>query len=139
MVVRGILPPPDRESLLLNENAYDMVGVLLPDRRADYVSAAVEPNLGYRPEELVGKNVLDYIHPEDRPGVAGMIAKAFDEPGYVGTIRFRHGDGGWRTLEAVGRNLLDDPLIRGSGGQRKGYHDPAGGGEGPPGERGILP
>lgn len=101
---------------LLTENAFDLVAVLRPDGRLDYLSAAVEFNLGYLPEELVGEQVLDYIHEEDRPAVAEMIAVGFATPGFTGTIRFRfrHRRGGWRTLEAFARNLLDHPLIRGA-------------------------
>lgn len=99
----------------LAENAYDMVAVMQPDGRLDYVSPSVKDNLGYDPEELVGKNALEYVHPDDLPGVMELFAKETPTRGnpVVTRLRFKHGDGSWRVLETVGRNLLDDSVVAG--------------------------
>ena len=46
----------------LLDTGEDVVGVYGPDMRVLYVSGAIE-GLGYRPEERIGKNALDLVHP----------------------------------------------------------------------------
>jgi two-component system cell cycle sensor histidine kinase/response regulator CckA len=89
--------------------------VFSPDGLIRYVNASVEQVLGYPREFIGGKNVLEYIHPEDLPRVAGGLRHRAQTPG-VGTVmefRIRHADGSWRTLEANAHNLLDEPAVQG--------------------------
>jgi PAS domain-containing protein len=51
----------------LVQNASDIITVLEADGTIRYQSPATERVLGYRPEELVGKNVFDYGHLDDMP------------------------------------------------------------------------
>ncbi len=50
---------------LLADQANDIITVFALDGRFDYVSPAIEAVLGYKPEELVGRNVRDIVIPED--------------------------------------------------------------------------
>ena len=99
----------------LIENSTDIVTILDADGHATYESPSVERLLGYRPEELIGTRPIDLVHEDDRAGVAEMLGERVCEPGATGgaTYRFRHRDGTWRWLESTGRNLLDDPQVRG--------------------------
>lgn len=54
-------PLPDEVDLLLD--AFFAVG---EDSTIHYASMGAEQVLGYRPEELVGKKMLDLVHPDDR-------------------------------------------------------------------------
>jgi PAS domain S-box-containing protein len=98
----------------LVQHASDVVTILDADGTITYESPAVERVLGYRPEELVGTNAFDRVHPDDLDGVSRVFA---DELANGGTLlapveyRFRHADGSWRYLESVGNNLLDDPSV----------------------------
>jgi PAS domain S-box-containing protein len=59
------------------ENASDLITVLEPDGTIRYESPSVERVLGYQPEEMVGKNAFDYIHPDDLEDVANVpVARA---------------------------------------------------------------
>ncbi len=51
--------------------------ICLVNREGDflYVSAAGERIFGYRPEEMIGRPVLDFVHPDDR----GRTVEAIDE------------------------------------------------------------
>lgn len=53
-------PPADFLDLLL-----DAVCVVEPDGRFVFVSAASEQIFGYRPEEMVGRLIFDFVHPDD--------------------------------------------------------------------------
>ena len=53
-------PPVDFLDLLL-----DAVCVVDPDGRFVYVSAASEQIFGYRPDEMIGRVIFDFVHPDD--------------------------------------------------------------------------
>ena len=60
---------------LLADNIADII--ILIDARSllRYVSRSVEPVLGLRPEDLIGKSCFDMIHPEDRDSVKSATAQ----------------------------------------------------------------
>ena len=99
----------------LIENAQDIITVLDADGTIRFESPAVESVSGYKPEELVGQNVFDYVHPEDRGNVLERFHQSLQEAGSVqrAELRFKHRDGTWRYLEAIGQNLLHNPMVRG--------------------------
>ncbi|MBC7230754.1 MAG: PAS domain S-box protein [Actinobacteria bacterium] len=99
----------------LIENSYDAVTVLDADGNIKYFSPSLERMTGYRPEEIAGKAAFEFIHPEDLPAVAALFSEKIREPYSSATAeyRYRHSDGSWRYLEAVGRNLLSDEAVRG--------------------------
>lgn len=71
--------------------------------------------MGYSPEELVGTNSFDYIHPEDVETATDALVRVLEHPDREIAVGFRaeHADGTWRDLDVPGRNLLDDELIEG--------------------------
>jgi PAS domain S-box-containing protein len=99
----------------LIEKAHDMVQVLDLEGRTRYTSPSVERILGYTPEEIAGRRMLDLVHPEDvERGVADLGALA-GNPGeeISGEFRLRHRDGSYRLLESYGRFLSPDEPERG--------------------------
>ncbi len=93
--------------------ASDIFTVLEVDGTVRYESPAIEKVLGYRPEELVGQNAFEYLHPEDLEEVLDAFAEGIANSGATRRVefRFRHADGSWRHLEGVGVNLLDEPDV----------------------------
>lgn len=79
-----------------------------------YANAACEAMLGLRPEEFVGTDPFRLVHPDDRGAlIEQMLAlREHPEPVHVIQVRVRHRDGGYRHLEAMVRNRLDDPGLR---------------------------
>ena len=75
----------------------------------------MERTLGYKPGELVDKNILDYVHPKDVDRAVTELRRIRDEVGGRGPVevRFRHKDGSWRCLEAIANNLTNDPAVGG--------------------------
>lgn len=97
----------------LLQNASDVITLLDGDGTVRYESPSIERILGYQPEELIGKNVFDYVHPEDLERVLNTFTEGLADselPRFV-EYRFRCKDGSWRHLESVGNNLLDDPGV----------------------------
>jgi PAS domain S-box-containing protein len=66
--------------------------------------------LGYLPEELLGRNAFEFIHPEDLPQVRSALQRAVFDPSATVSVeyRFRHRDGRWRLLQSTGRALPAD-------------------------------
>lgn len=71
--------------------------------------------LGYGAEELEGKSVFDFMHPDDVQHAVNVFAIGVGIPGHSEYIevRFRYKNGSWRVFGGVGRNLLHDPSVRG--------------------------
>lgn len=92
----------------------DMVTVIEADGTIRYQSPALERVLGYRPEEHVGRNVYEFLHPGDLARGGNALSAVLESPGVGPALEFRwrHRDGGWRWLESIGNNLLHDPEVR---------------------------
>jgi PAS domain S-box-containing protein len=94
---------------LITDNMLDMVSQVNLEGNHVYVSPAHKRVLGYEPEELLGRSILDLLHPEDVERVGGVIQAALQnrEPARV-EFRYRHADGHYLWLETMGKLLVDD-------------------------------
>ncbi len=99
----------------LTESTSDIITVLDADGNILYVSPSVERAAGYRPEEIVGKKLLDLAHPDDVSGSEESFAYALQREGVTRYAEFRmqHRDGTWHYYEAAANNLLDNPVVQG--------------------------
>jgi diguanylate cyclase (GGDEF)-like protein/PAS domain S-box-containing protein len=98
----------------LVENARDVIHVINPDRTTRYVTPSIMRLLGWDPEEVIGRSILDFLHPDDVERVMGELRAGRAQPG-VGLpleVRVRHKSGEWRIFEGVARNLVDDPAMQ---------------------------
>jgi PAS domain S-box-containing protein len=99
----------------LIENASDLIIVM--DARANprYVSPSFWRTLGHRPEDVIDVNLFDLVHADDVGQVRAAFATLLEQPGGFTetTFRARHADGSWRTLRAVGQNLIEHQAVRG--------------------------
>jgi PAS domain S-box-containing protein len=89
-------------------NLVDENGIFL------YVSPAAKALVGYEPEEMVGRPVLDFIHPDEIEDPARPFWRLRQNPGMTFPIerRVRHKDGTWRWVAGHATNLLHDPDVR---------------------------
>lgn len=103
-----------RVNRALIENATDVITIVDERGVIRDESPSVERVLGYTVEEIVGRAFLDFVHLDDAYLVRSFLAME-DVPGLMASIqfRFRHKDGAWLYLEAVGNDLLDDPAVGG--------------------------
>jgi PAS domain S-box-containing protein len=99
---------------VLIEHQLDFILALDGAACISYASPSVERAFGYRREELAGRPLLDFIHPDDAEEVATFIARYLSRPGLIPSIEARivAKDGTWRRLEAIANNLLNDPSVR---------------------------
>ena len=98
---------------VLLDHAQDKIALLGADGSFTYVNDAAEQLLGYAPDDLVGTNTFDYIHPDDVDAVRERFSETINSEGYAaGSVeyRFRAADGAWVWLESRMSNVTDDTL-----------------------------
>ncbi|HXY45151.1 MAG TPA: EAL domain-containing protein [Acidimicrobiales bacterium] len=110
----AVLESVRRQSALV-EHASDVIIVMTPDGRVHYVNPAARRVLGYPWRSGDVLDVLSLIHPEDRDRCRAEIRQAIKRPGAQEPVEFRlrHANGGYRLIQSIGNNLLDDPAVGG--------------------------
>ncbi|MGB6167187.1 MAG: response regulator [Geitlerinemataceae cyanobacterium] len=98
---------------LIAESSTDAVARQTPDGNFLYVSPACEPLLGYKSEELVGKNLYDLLHPQDLSRLNFQTSGAIAPDSTITlSYRIRHKDGRYIWVETTHRPLCDPPIDR---------------------------
>jgi diguanylate cyclase (GGDEF)-like protein/PAS domain S-box-containing protein len=99
----------------LVQNSFDIITIHDSNGVTKYESPAASRVLGYPPGTLIGKTPFETLHPRDvaraREAFEALIKGEMAVAPVV--LRFRHADGSWVHLEALGNNLLEHPGIRG--------------------------
>jgi PAS domain S-box-containing protein len=93
----------------LIENTSDIISVLDGEGGIRYVSPAVERILGYRPDELIDKDALGFVHPDDALKMRTALGLIMTRKGTesFSNCRFKCHDGCWRILEGAGKIMPD--------------------------------
>ncbi len=102
----------ERRFRALIQNSNDIIMLLDADAQLQYVSPSAA-RLGFDPASEQGFDLLAGIHPRDRRATEAALHRLV-QGGDVESATFRlRTDRGWRWLEAVGANRLDDPDVEG--------------------------
>ncbi len=93
----------------------DIISIFDREGRLVFNSPAAERIHGYQPGELENRSTFDFIHPEDRAGVAAAFGRLLQDQAEEVKVqyRYRNADGSYTWMEAAGRNELNNPQIRG--------------------------
>jgi len=122
--VEEILRKSEEQFRLIAENIKDVITLQTFDMKAiyTYVSPSIKAISGYEPEELLGRSVFEFIHPDDKKNLFPLLKK------YVNlkikkiltgkqfplneTIEFRSKDkfGNWFYVQSTG-NIVGDQLL----------------------------
>ncbi len=97
----------------LIENSSDAIFLGSAEGLITYASPSITKILGYAPEELVGRQGIELVHPEDQQGLLSALAELLQNPEKMVSVQYRHRhkNGSWRWADAVIRNMLADPNI----------------------------
>jgi len=99
----------------LVQHSSDVITIVDPDTVIRYVSPTIAQIFGHLPSEIEGKRLSELVHPDDVPRTLSFFMSVLPR-GAVTTPaewRIQHRDGGWRDVEVIGTNLLDEPTVRG--------------------------
>jgi diguanylate cyclase (GGDEF)-like protein/PAS domain S-box-containing protein len=99
----------------LVQHSSDVIMVIKPDFTLRFVSPSVTRVLRYDAAPLVGRVLVELLHPEDQDKARAFLADAIATPGVTTPVewRFRQPDGSALHAEIIATNLLDDPAVRG--------------------------
>jgi len=104
-----------REKALLRavlEHGADAIALLAADGTVQYASPSTDRILRRPPEALLGRTVLDLVHPGDLPEARDGLRRLARQGGTTtGRVRLRRSDGTWVWVEAIATNLLAEPDI----------------------------
>jgi two-component system, cell cycle sensor histidine kinase and response regulator CckA len=95
------------------ENAPEILALLGPSGIIQYVSPQTEKLLGHRPADVEGRNIFEFIHPEDAPRAAQEYSDTIQHAGEraPSVLRLRDRNGDWLPFEIVASNCLENPAI----------------------------
>lgn len=94
--------------------AFDLVGVLDTNGYYLYLSPSITAIAGIPPEEFIGKNAFEFVHPNDIKQTLADLEKVKKEDRVIAKpYRAKNHKNEWRWVESVLTNMLDNPAING--------------------------
>ncbi len=112
---REMLKASEERFRSLVRNTSDVIAIVGPDGHMRYVSAAAERVWGYPLDELEGRSISDFVHPDDKEIHLDARARthAIRGANIYAEFRIKYRDGRYRVLDAVSTNLFGDPGVDG--------------------------
>ena len=103
-------------------NIHDVIAILDANLVIKYKSPNITHHFGWLPEELIGRDGWETIHPDDREYIASELFALLEQEGNTGTAQYRHlcKDGSYKYIELYAVNMINDPVIQGI---LANYHD----------------
>lgn len=95
---------------LITENSGDLISLLDKDGRYTYVSPSYQTALGFKENELLGKNIADYVHPDDLPAMEIGWDQLMREGVARAVLRHQKSDGSYRWIEGTGTRVGDQAI-----------------------------
>jgi PAS domain S-box-containing protein len=96
--------------------ANSLDGIMLTDitGKVTYCGPSVFHLSGYETSILLGKNILDFVHPDDRPNAIIAFEKEAKRESTINFLvaRLYHAERGWVWCTIRGHNLLHDPVLK---------------------------
>jgi PAS domain S-box-containing protein len=95
---------------LLAENSRDIICIHEPDSTVAYVSPAITRILGYSENEVVGKKLYDFVHPDDKILLRTLNLAEPEHPSVHDPVQYRILDknGNYHWLETVFKTVKDE-------------------------------
>lgn len=97
------------------QNSTDIVTLIDKNGIICYSSSSIKDILGYSENELLNRNVFEFVHPEDLSLMVSEFEYALENAGKGRKIecRFLNKEGKYLEVEAHGNNQCDNPSIQG--------------------------
>ncbi|MFT5725950.1 MAG: PAS domain S-box-containing protein [Desulforhopalus sp.] len=93
----------------ITDNMFDLVSLSDLEGRFTFVGKSHERILGYTTSELIGKNVIEFVHPDDFSHTGGKLESVLRTGGPItAQFRYKHKEGNYFWFETVGELLRDE-------------------------------
>jgi PAS domain S-box-containing protein/putative nucleotidyltransferase with HDIG domain len=76
------------------ENSSDLIALIDREKRYSYVSPSYEKIIGYAPENLLGRQIIELLHPDETEIVLEMILLALESKNFQTNLDFKLRDNG---------------------------------------------
>jgi len=114
MAAERALEASEQRFKALVQNGSDVIAIIDRGGTYLYMSPSSKATLGVEPEFWVGRNVLEFVHPEDLERIKGIIAGSYSEKQlHVAPFRFKRDGSDYRWIETVITDMSDDPAVGG--------------------------
>jgi diguanylate cyclase (GGDEF)-like protein/PAS domain S-box-containing protein len=98
----------------LADQSSDIIVIINRKGNIIYENRSLEEVLGYKPEERIGANALDHVHPDDKEFNSNFFKVIFtntNESPLRTEVRIRHRDGSWLTFEEIACGLSRNDVV----------------------------
>lgn len=100
----------------LVENIDGVIYVVEPQGKITYISPVIERISGYSVEEILGQNVLQFLHPDDATFLDARLKQALDGRSEPNEFRFVDKSGQVHVVRTYGRPLVEGGELKGLNG-----------------------
>lgn len=99
----------ERKFRFISENVSDFISIHDADGRYTYASPAVKSILGFTPEDIPGKSLFEFVHPEDVAAVMenGIAPVVLHKKETQVRYRLRNNNEEYRWVETYSKPILD--------------------------------
>jgi two-component system cell cycle sensor histidine kinase/response regulator CckA len=113
--IQSFTAASEKKFRLLVQNISEIVALIDGEGIVQFISPQAERVLGVSASDIIGHDVFDFVHPEDRPRARDEYTKTVGKggEGVPSVLRFRDSAGKWLPLEIIANNQMHDPDIGG--------------------------
>jgi PAS domain S-box-containing protein len=113
--IQALTSASERKFRLLVQNISEIVALVDGEGIVQFISPQAERVLGVSAADMIGRDVFDFVHPEDRARAREEYTKTIGKggEGVPSVLRFRDSTGKWLPLEIIANNQMHDPDIGG--------------------------
>ncbi len=105
----------ESELFYRNMIAHSLDGIIMTDVRGmiRYCSPSIRKISGYDTADLLGRQIFEYVHPEDSKSAVEAFETEFRKESQVNylPLRLRHSSGEWIWCTVRGHNLIENPVF----------------------------
>ena len=104
----------ERQAAMIS-NISDVIGIMGTDGFMKYKSPNIEKWFGWKPEDLIGTDGWETVHPDDIERIQSEFAELITTDNLVKIVEYRYKckDGSYRYIMLTAKNLCHDLIING--------------------------
>jgi PAS domain S-box-containing protein len=112
-VIEAAISASEKRLKTVLESISEIVVLIDAEGKIVSINPQVERVLGLTVKDVQGRDIFEFIHPDDRERARAEYSKTVQEPGenVPSVLRIRNQEGRWIPFEIIAANLLHDPDI----------------------------
>ena len=112
----GKLNKSEEQYRRLVESVNDVIYEVDAKGAIKFVSPSVNSVLGYTVQEVLGRNIFDFVHPNDTPAIIATLAKLNEKDYHYMEYRYLRKDGSIHWVRSSTSPILEDGIVVGGTG-----------------------